>query len=308
LAQVLLTQPEIRSRPRQEMVNCNAAFLFAAILLQLFHSTIADHPCTAEVASACAESPGSDMGACLKDPEEHDNPTEISSGCTDFIALNKACADDIEAHCDAGQFTDDTILCLTKWAPQDAVSAKCKGVLSWAVPGAEEGEDGEVVTDELGMSDEDYKEKKEWQAKRKAARGDSIERLKQKDVDKKKEEDRVSLEEFAKNDPEGHAQMLQQQAEEAKQQAAFKKRERAQQAAIERAKKKAAGESEEDEDQSKSRSNNASGKKKSKGSWLNSIMSLVVLVLVGAGCWFLYTQMSNKKGGGGRKATGKKKR
>lgn len=286
------------------MVTCNAGFLFTAILLQLFRSTVAEHPCTAEVASACADRPGTDTGACLKDPEEHDSPTEISSDCTDFIALNKACADDIEEHCEAGQFADDTILCLTKWAPQDAVSEKCKGVLSWAVP--QEEVDDEAVTDELGMSDEDYKEKKEWQAKRKAARGESIERMKMKDVDRKKEEDRVALEEFAKNDPEGYEQMIQQQAEEAKQQAAFKKRERAQQAAIERAKKKAAGESEEDEDQPKSRSDKASGKKKNKGSWLSSLGSLVVLVLVGAGGWFLYT-MSKQKGGS-RKATGKKKR
>merc|ERR1712106_1207328 len=97
------------------------------------------------------------------------------------------------------------------------VSPKCKGVLSWAVP-QEEAADEEVVTDELGMSDEDYKEKKECQ--------------------KKKAEDRVSLEEFEKNDPEGYAQMMQQQAEEARQQAEFKKKERARAAALERAKKK----------------------------------------------------------------------
>jgi len=287
------------------MVSCKGALLSAAILLQL---AVAQHPCSTEVASACADRPTSDIATCLKDPEEHDSPTEISSACTDFIALNKACADDIEQFCDqAGLFGDDTILCLTKWAPQDDVSDKCKGVLEWAVPQAEASED-EVVTDELGMSQADHDEKMEWRKKRAAARGDAIERMKMKEVDKKKEEDRVALEEFEKNDPEGYAQMIQQQEEEKRQQAEFKRRERAHAAAMERKRKKDAG-VEEDEDESRTKGGSGKNAKpaKSKGSWLYSLMSFAVLAGVGLAIYGL-VKMSSKNGGGGRKAAGSKKK
>merc|ERR1711935_106756 len=46
----------------------------------------------------------------------------------------------------------------------------------------------------------------------------AMERIKMKERDRKKEEDRVALEEFKKTNPEGYAQMIQQQEEEAKQQ------------------------------------------------------------------------------------------
>lgn len=280
----------------------------AAALLLLCHSALADHPCTTEVASACADRPGEEVGKCLKDPEEHDSPTEISSGCTDFIALNKACAEDIETHCDSNHFHDDTILCLTKWTQLDNLNEQCQKVLAWAVP-EDMAADKPVVTDELGMSEKDHEEKKEWMRKRKEARGESIERMKLKEEDRKKEEDRVALEEFKKSDPEGYAAMIQQQEEEKRQQAAFKKQERARAAAIERAKKKAAGISDEDEQEKTSRTaSGGSGGKKSKGSWLYSIGSFAVIGGLGFLVYTFVQSQDGKAGRSGGNKGGKKKR
>jgi len=50
--------------------------------------------------------------------------------------------------------------------------------MSWAVPQLLEAEE-EPITDELGLSDEDYAEKMEWQAKRKAEREEAIKKLKE---------------------------------------------------------------------------------------------------------------------------------
>lgn len=260
-----------------------------------------------EVASACPDRPGNEMGECLKDSEGHDSPTEISSGCTDFIALNKACGEDIENSCDGNYFHDDTILCLSKWVQKDNLTPKCQGVLSWAVPDAEEDGD-KVVTDELGLSEEDHKEKQEWMAKRKAARGDAIERMKMKDVDRKNEEDRVALEEFKKNDPEGYENMMQQQEEEARQQAEFKKKERARAAAIERANRKASGA--DDEEDAKPSAGATKKASKKKGSWLYTLMSVGILAVVGVVGYTMVTQMSGagKGSGGARKASGGKKK
>merc|ERR1740121_3227350 len=98
----------------------------------------------------------------------------------------------------------------------------CASVLEWAVPKDEEGEEeGDGPTDELGMSQKDYEEKEEWRAKRKAVRDQAIERMKMKEVDRKKEEDRVALENFKKENPEEYAQMVQQQEEEKRQQTEF---------------------------------------------------------------------------------------
>jgi len=279
-----------------------------AILLSLSQSAWAGHPCEAEVKSACPETPGSDIGACLKDKEEHANPTEISSGCTDFIALNKGCAEDIEERCDNNMFHDDTILCLTKWTPLDHLSEKCQKMLSWAVPSAET---AEVVTDELGkvaekeeweMSEKDKADKKEWQKKRAASRGEAIERMKQKDVDKKREEDRVALEEYQKADPEGYTAMLQQQEEDKKQKAAFARQERARAAAMERAKKQAAGADEDDAPKAK--------KGKKGKSWWSTIGSLVALVGVGGLGYVAYNAVSapGARGGSKKQGGGKKKR
>lgn len=277
--------------------------IFALVVLS--HTALADHPCTAEVASACAERPSSDIATCLKDPEEHDSPTEISSECGDFIALNKACAADIEEHCEAGQFSDDTLLCLTKWTQKENLSPKCQSVMEWAVPSA----DAEVVTDELGMSDEDYQEKKAWQAKRKAEReqamGTMKDREKQKEIDRKKEEDRVALEKFKEEDPDGYEQMLEQQAEEKRQKAEFKRRERAQAAAAERARKKAKGEDEEEQETNARTGGRKMNQPKSKGSWLYSLGSIAFIAALGAGGFYL---VKGSKGGGGKKSGGGKKR
>merc|ERR1711953_1363490 len=97
-------------------------------------------------------------------------------------------------------------------------------------------EEAETVTDELGLSEKDYEEKKEWQKKRKAVREEAIGR------EKMKEEDRVALEKFKEEDPEGYRQMIQQQEETKKQEIEQKKRERQIAAAIERKKRIERGE------------------------------------------------------------------
>jgi len=285
------------------MAICKGIFA----LTFLFRTVVADHPCSTEVASACAERPSSDIGTCLKDPEEHDSPTEISSECGDFIALNKACGADIDQHCEAGPFSDDTLLCLTKWTQKENLSPKCQSVMEWAAPSA----DAEVVTDELGMSDEDYKEKKEWQAKRKKERmeamGNMADNKKQKEIDRKKEEDRVALEKFKEEDPDGYEQMIEQQAEEKKQKAEFKRRERAQAAATERARKKAKGEDEEDKEQSAKSGGRTMNQPKSKGGWLYSLGSLAFICALGAGGFYIL-KFSKGGGGGSKKGGGGKKR
>lgn len=133
----------------------------------------ADHACEAEVRSACPDRPGVDVAACLKDPSEHERATTISSECTDFIALNTACATEISQFCDEGFFTHDTVLCLSVWTDRGSLSKKCAGVLAWAAPQEEES----APTDELGLSEQDYEEKKRWQAERRERRGAAVEKL-----------------------------------------------------------------------------------------------------------------------------------
>ncbi|CAJ1389388.1 unnamed protein product [Effrenium voratum] len=123
---------------------------------------VAAHPCEQEVQSACPDRPGSELARCLKDKSEHERPTDITSACADFIALNVACADDIVKSCDEAFFSDDTSLCLSTWTQPEDLSPKCAGVLEWALPKHEAVEEG--PTDELGMSEKDYADKREWQA------------------------------------------------------------------------------------------------------------------------------------------------
>jgi len=271
----------------------------ALLLLVLVHvfSRGASHPCTDEVASACADRPGEEVESCLSDPEAHDQETTISSECTDFIALNKACAEDIESFCDGGTFTDDTILCLTKWTDRDNLSPKCQNVLKWAV--VEEPETDEApVTDELGMSEKDYAEKKAWQAKRKVARGAAIEKLAS---DKIRDQEKAALEEYKKDDPEGYAQQIQQEAEEKRQKEEFAKMERKRAAAFERQKRKDAGLPEEEETVGagskprKSKSTKAT-KESSSGSWVSLLASLSFILFLGAvGMWFFPNMTSGNK-------------
>jgi len=75
--------------------------------------------------------------------------------------------------CDEGFFTHDTVLCLSVWTDKGSLSKKCAGVLAWAAPQVEES----APTDELGMSEKDYEEKKRWQAERRERRGAAIEKL-----------------------------------------------------------------------------------------------------------------------------------
>eukprot|EP00438_Fugacium_kawagutii_P002404 Skav210789 [mRNA] locus=scaffold275:148382:152088:+ [translate_table: standard] len=98
------------------MGSFGAMYRLVCLAVCLMHAVA--HPCEAEVQSACPERASSELARCLKDKSEHESPTEISSECADFIALNAACADDIVKSCD-------------------------------------EASDGDGPTDELGMSEKD---------------------------------------------------------------------------------------------------------------------------------------------------------
>lgn len=200
----------------------------------LLPAGLAEHPCQVEVESACPDRPGPEMAACLKDPSEHEKPTTISSECTDFIALNVACSDTILRHCEEAFFSRDTVLCLTQWIDPENVAPKCSGVMDWAIPKKADA-DGAGPTDELGLSEKDYAEKKAWQAKRKSERNAAIERMKE--TDKQKEEDRQEMERLKKEDPEGYERMLKEKEQIKSQNEEQKKRERLHAAALERKRK-----------------------------------------------------------------------
>jgi len=197
------------------------------------------HPCDVEVSTACPDRPGSELARCLQDKSEHDVPTTLSSECTDFVALNVACKEDVLKFCDEALFSDDTTLCLTQWTDQRDLAHKCVGVLEWAVP-KEGDEDGR--TDELGMSAKDYADKKAWQQERKAGRVAAIEKVKQ---DKQDEED---LAQFKLEDPEGYKQLMREREEARRSYEELKKTQRLKAAAEERRLKAERGEDDDDED------------------------------------------------------------
>eukprot|EP00933_Yihiella_yeosuensis_P075685 TRINITY_DN8513_c3_g2_i1.p1 TRINITY_DN8513_c3_g2~~TRINITY_DN8513_c3_g2_i1.p1 ORF type:complete len:288 (+),score=90.62 TRINITY_DN8513_c3_g2_i1:37-900(+) len=278
------------------------------ILLLLLQAggALGGHPCEAEVASACPDSPLSDLADCLKDSSQHEKPTEISSQCTDFMALNTACNEEIESLCDEAFYTEETIPCLAKWGTGEEaqVSEKCSSVMSWAMP--EDKSKEEVVTDELGMSDADKAEKKEWQEKRKAVREQAIERMKMKEADAKKEKERVELERFKTESPEAYAEMIAQQEEDKRQKAEFKRKERMRMAALERAKKAQLGEEEDD---------SSAGKKKSKKkttSYIPSVGQIIAVAIIGGIVYVVLLGAGivgdGQSGGGARRSGGKKKR
>jgi len=251
------------------------------------------HPCEAEVSSACPDTPASDVAACLKDPSQHEQVTDISDECTDFIALNVACGADIDKFCDEALFSEDTTVCLTQWTEPGDLSGKCRGVLAWAVPAADVDGDEEGPTDELGMSEKDKEEKREWQAQRRAARGDAIERMKMKEADRKKEQERLSLEQFKADDPEGYKEMIRQQEEEKRQVAEQKRRERQMQAAMERRKeeeeKARRREAGEDVDGEKSKpkvkkASKNSGEKANGKQGTSTMTALLCFVAIAAAC------------------------
>lgn len=146
------------------MVRFLSAFLLALPLYAL------EHPCETEVSTACPDRAGSELASCLKNPEEHETVTTLSSECTDFVAVNAACADDIVKHCDDAFFAADTVLCLQTWTDPESLSEQCRDVMKWAVPQDEDDEFEDAPTDELGMSEKDHEEKQAWQAERRAKR------------------------------------------------------------------------------------------------------------------------------------------
>lgn len=276
-----------------------AVGVISAILWCLPGLGLAGPACEAEIASACPDSPASEIGSCLKDPELHEVATTISSECTDFMALNVACAKEIEEFCEEAFFSADTALCLSKWTDQDNLSEKCKAVMKWAV--SVDDPNQEVVTDELGMSEEDYAEKRAWQEKRKAARGDAIERMKMKERDAAIERERVALEKFNAERPEEYAEMLRQKEVEERQRAEVKRRERMTAAALERKKRQEAGEDEEE-----GPSTPASRKKPAnKGSWLMPCLALVALTILGSVAFYGLRKVglisASKRGASGKK-------
>lgn len=168
-----------------------------------------EHPCQEEVDAACPDRPGPEIARCLKDKGEHERPIELSSECTDFVALNVACAEELENHCDSSFFSRDTALCLQEWTEAQNLGEKCAGVMQWAIPAKEE---GETVTDELGMSAEDHAEKEEWRAKRKEARTASIEKMREEtmsDADRAKENEK--MERIKKENPEEYKWLMEEQ-------------------------------------------------------------------------------------------------
>lgn len=200
----------------------------------VFWLRAAAHPCESEVQSACPERASSELARCLKDKSEHESPTEISSACADFIALNVACADDIVKSCDEAFFTEDTALCLSTWTAKEDLTPKCAGVLDWALPKSQASDD-EAPTDELGMSEKDYAEKQEWRAKRRAGRSAAIEKIRQ---DKEQEKE---LEELKREDPAAYKQLMKEREEAAKSFEELKKRRRLIAAAEERKRRKELG-------------------------------------------------------------------
>ncbi|CAE7561200.1 ATP12A [Symbiodinium necroappetens] len=278
------------------------------LLLHVCPSTVLAYPCEAEIASACPDSPKSELVTCLKDASQHETPTEISSECTDFMALNSACADEIEQLCDEEFFAEETMPCLMRYrASDEEISEKCQSVMRWALPADEE--EAEAVTDELGMSEKDRQEKEEWREKRKKEREAAIERMKMKEVDAKKEAERRELEKFKEENPEAFADMKRQQAEEQRQQAEQKKRERLMKAAWERKKRIEAGEDPDAESGPSPPSRGPNRKPKASSSWYSTIAALIVLVVIAGIGYVVVTGTGKTAGaGGGRGGKEKKKR
>jgi len=239
--------------------------LVLLLFLSVLRGSLADHACDAEVEAACPDRPGSELAACLKDQSQHDRPTELSSECTDFIALNAACATDIEKFCDDAYFSRDTTLCLSEWTNQADLTPKCVGVMKWAIPKkADEDETG--PTDELGLSEKDYAEKKAWQANRKKARGAAIERMRETDAAKEKE--RLKMERIKKENPEEYEWLMKEQEDAKKRKDEAMKRERLMAAALERKKREESGDPEEPvEEETRSRRRNLPTKP-TKDTWL----------------------------------------
>jgi hypothetical protein len=187
------------------------------------------------------------VAGCLKDPKQHQQETAISSDCTDFIALNVACAETMSKHCEEAFFSRDTVLCLTKWVDEESMDPKCAKVMKWAIPKPEEG-----VTDELGMSEKDYAEKQAWRENRKKARQAAVERVKESDA--YKEQEQRELEKLKQEDPEAYEERIRQKEVIKKQNEEQRKKERLHAAALDRKRRedaKARGEDVDEEEEEK---------------------------------------------------------
>eukprot|EP00429_Kryptoperidinium_foliaceum_P047831 CAMPEP_0176107074 /NCGR_PEP_ID=MMETSP0120_2-20121206/53734_1 /TAXON_ID=160619 /ORGANISM="Kryptoperidinium foliaceum, Strain CCMP 1326" /LENGTH=165 /DNA_ID=CAMNT_0017441201 /DNA_START=60 /DNA_END=557 /DNA_ORIENTATION=+ len=134
------------------------------------------HACDAEQGALCPAEAGAALGTCLKDPSKWESKMEISAACKEFMAINDACAAEIEGSCSGMAYSDDTMVCLTQWTAQDTLSAGCAA----ALPKKEDKEDAAVDA-----------EKKAWREKRKKARKDAQDMMeKEKKKDEKKEKKR----------------------------------------------------------------------------------------------------------------------
>merc|ERR1711976_621919 len=131
-------------------------------------------------------------------------------------------------------FSGDTVICLSEWINQDDIDSKCSSVMKWAIPKKDD-----TRTDELGMSEKDYAEKREWQAKRKNARVAAIERMRETDAQREKE--RQKMEKLKKENPEEYELLLKEEEERKKNLEEQKKRERRLTAARERRSRAEAG-------------------------------------------------------------------
>lgn len=221
----------------------------------------AEHPCEAEVASACPDRPGTEVAKCLKDTSEHERPTTLSSECTDFLALHLACAEALSQHCEEAFFSRDTALCLTSWVDQDTLPLKCRAVMRWAIPREEEDEEAEEgPTDELGMSAKDYEEKRAWQARHKAERSAAIERMSGAQREKKLKE----MERLKEEDPEEYQRVLAEEDRRQKEMEEQLKRDRKLAAALERKRREDLGLPPEDQEPG---TGTARRRRKSKLSW-----------------------------------------
>lgn len=226
--------------PRALSLGAHLAIVLQLLLLRQFSVIVpvcAAHACEAEASSACPDRPGSEMARCLKDKSEHEAPTSISSECTDFIALNIACEKDLAKFCDSAFFSDDTVLCLTEWTDQHSLSPTCSGVMKWALPHKED-DGGPGPTDELGLSEQDYADKRAWQAQRKAERGAAIEKMREQKADSLEAQE---LEALKKENPAEYQQKLAEREEAKRSFEELKKRKRLLAAAEERTRRKEAG-------------------------------------------------------------------
>lgn len=246
------------------------------LMMLLLQAALAEHPCQAEVESACPDKPGPSVAACLKDPAEHQQQTAISSECTDFIALNVACAGTLSKHCEEAFFSGDTVLCLTKWVDPTNLDEKCGKVMKWAIPKSDEG-----AVDELGMSEKDYEEKKAWQAKRRKERSAAVERVKESDAYKEKE--RLELERLKKEDPEGYELRIKEKEEIKRKNEEQRKRERLHNAALDRKLKEEArerGEIVEDEEKPKGKRRTSRRKEPETDTWLPYVLGGLFVAFV----------------------------